>query len=179
MVDPETLVPLGFVAGAHGLQGELRVRLFNAQSKVLLDTPHVVVRGAPGGPSERRVRSARAVSGGVLLSLEGSVTREHAEELRGTEICVTRASLPEPGLGEYYHVDLVGLAVRTQDGGAIGTVVEVIDYPSVACLLVRGDAGDREVPLLERYVLSVSLGAREIVVDALDDLDVLRRPTDR
>ncbi len=180
MVDPDTLVPLGFVAGAHGLQGELRVRLFNAQSRALLAVTEVVLRGgAASGPSERRVRSVRAVDGGVLLALEGAFTRESAEELRGTEVCVKRASLPSTAPGEYYHVDLVGLAVRTADGRAVGSVVDVLDYPSVDCLLVRGPDGELEVPILERYVASVDLEAREIIVDALEDLEALRHAPGR
>ena len=154
------------------------MRLFNPGSPLLLDQPRVLLRRAgTDGTEPRRLEHARAMGEDAIVLLEGVRTREQANALRGFELCVERSALPPVEEGEHYHVDLVGLRVRREDGAPVGEVVEVIAYPSVDCLRVRASdgKGDLEVPMLDQWLVSIDAEAGEVVVGDTDDLPRERR----
>lgn len=170
---PERLVALGVVGRPHGVRGEVRVHRFNPESTVLLEQEAVWLR-KEGEARLVRVERARLHGPYVLLTLEGVSGRDEAEALRGCEVCVERDSLPELGEDEVYHTDLIGLRAVRADGTPAGVVVGVQAYPSADCLVVRGEDGDREVPILEPYVDHVDLRRGVVVVAHLEDLDPIR-----
>jgi len=113
-VTPDTPVTLAVITGAHGVTGEVRLKLFTADL---------------GG--------YRSFNGGTLTmkSLRNGIARfaevpdrNAAERLRGTELTVPRSALPPLADGEYYHVDLLGLACVSTTGEALGRVVAIDDF---------------------------------------------------
>ncbi len=168
--DDRDRVVLGVVTRPHGVRGELRVHLHNPDSELLFERERVLVRTGDG---EREVgidAIRRGPKGAVLLWLEGVRGREAAEALRGAELCIPRSELPAPGEDEWYHVDLVGLEVRDREGRPRGEVVAVVPYPTVDALRVRGDDGEREVPMVEQWLVSVDVAGGAVVVDGLEEL---------
>src|SRR5690349_13328048 len=105
MASPATgkRLALAAVAGAHGIKGEVRLKLFGsleglaAQSQV-----HV-------GGRELKLKAAKLAGKTAIAVLDGIADRSAAEALRGQLIEVDRASLPPLDEGEYYHADLIGL----------------------------------------------------------------------
>ncbi len=173
----DELVELAAVVRAHGLGGDLLLKLFNPQSQLLLELPRVILRDKAGAVRELEVRSCREHSGNMLLTLEGVRGREAAEALRGSVVCVRRDALPEPAQDEHYFVDLVGLTVVDQAGASIGRVSDVFEYPSVTCFEVTSDTHKLELPYTDRYVVDIDLEARVLRADHLDELEVLRTDT--
>jgi len=166
------LIELAAIVRAHGLRGELLLKLFNPDSTLLCETPHVFLKARDGSARRFEVESAREHSGSLLMTLKGVDTRDAGEALRGNRVCLTRADFPPPAEGEHYLVDLVGLSVRDAQGNAVGKVEDVIEYPSVTCFLVVAPEGKREVPNLPRYVLEIDAAQALIVVDNLAELEL-------
>ncbi len=170
------LVVLGAVTKPHGIRGEVRVHLFNPDSD-LLDLQDQLWLAKDGQtPRAWPVVALRRHHGALLVTFDGVEGREAAEALRGHSVAIPRDSLPPTDEEEYYHVDLVGLRAFTEDGAEVGAVVEVIAYPSVDCLRVQGGGIEREVPLLEPYVLGIDIEAGRVTVAFLDDLDARTVP---
>lgn len=170
----DELVELAAVVRAHGLRGELVLKPFNPESELWGELEQVTLKPQAGEPRAYVVRGVRGHSGHIIVALDGVADRTAAENLRGSLVCVPRSALPEPEEGEVYLVDLLGLEVRDAAGKVIGRVEDIIEYPSVSCLLVEGEQGAWEVPDLERYVTEVDLEGRYVVVDHLDELEILR-----
>jgi 16S rRNA processing protein RimM len=168
------LVELAAVMRSHGLRGELLLKPFNPDSTLLNEVERVLFKARDGAVRELELLSARPHGEHLLVSLRGVESREQADALRGNLVCVTRAQLPPLAEGEYYLMDLVGLRVFTREGHEAGCVDELIEYPSVTCLVVKGDDGVREVPNLERYVLEVDMPGRRVVVDNLGEIEPTR-----
>lgn len=169
---PDELVELAAVVRAHGLRGGLVLKPFNPGSTLLLQMERLLLKDRDGKVTAYEVEDAREHSATQLLVLQGVDTRDAAEALRGSLVCVTRADLPVLEDDEFYLVDLVGLAAFDAQGQPAGRVVDVVEYPSVDCLVVETDAGRREVPNLPRYVLSVDMNARRVVVDQLEEIEL-------
>ena len=168
------MIALGTLMGAHGLRGTLRFKQHNPDSQLLYELDAVLVRAA-GELTRRALENVRPGAKGLLVDLEGIASIEAAQALLGAELCVPRAELPELPEGEYYFVDLEGLAVFTPDGAQVGTVERVAEYPASQVLRVLGREGVWEVPMREPYLVSVELEAGRVVVDQLDDLELERR----
>jgi 16S rRNA processing protein RimM len=165
------LVELAAVIRSHGLRGELVLKPFNPDTTLLTSLTQVLLKSRAGDVRELQVSAVRPHAGYVLLSLRGVESREQADALRGTLVCVTRADLPALEEGEYYLVDLIGLSVHTPDGREVGRVEEVIEYPAAHCLVVSSEDGLREVPDIERYVVEVDVPGKRVVVDHLDEIE--------
>ena len=108
----ERRIALAAVAGAHGVNGEVRLKLFTESSASLSDHGRLYVGGV-----ERRLLAVRDGGKSAVARFEGVRDRSAAEALRGSLVEIDRTALPALQEGEYYHADLIGLAAVDRDGG--------------------------------------------------------------
>ena len=138
---PDDQVALAAIAGAHGISGEVRLKLF-AESVDSLRR-HRAVRV---GDRDLTLASVKAGSAPVVR-FEEITDRSAAEALRGRLITVPRSALPPLAEGEYYHADLLGLACSTAGGEPLGTVVAIDNFGAGDLLEIeRGDGRRALVP---------------------------------
>jgi 16S rRNA processing protein RimM len=174
VTDLDAWVPLAEIARPHGVRGEVRLKLFNMTSDVLLEKDEVLVRLPDGEEHEVSVERARRADDAILMKLYSVDDRDRADELRGALVCVRRREFPAPEEGEFYAVDILGAEVRLT-GERLGEVTEIVNYPTLQAMLVRPDdaQGDWEIPLTDVYVANVDTTARVVDVLTLDDLERL------
>ncbi|HMJ92481.1 MAG TPA: ribosome maturation factor RimM [Allosphingosinicella sp.] len=135
---PDDQVALAAVAGAHGVGGEVRLKLF-AEGVESLKRHRSVLAG------DRRLTLASVKPGGVgAIARFAEVTdRNQAESLRGKLLTVPRSALPPLGEGEYYHADLIGLPCESGEGEALGVVVAVENFGAGDLLEIERTGGKR------------------------------------
>jgi 16S rRNA processing protein RimM len=136
----ERRIALAAIAGAHGVKGDLRLKLFTDDPANIAAHGKLFVGGRP--------RKLLSVSGGAKVAVarfEGISTRADAEALRGSLVEVDRDALPPLEEGEYYHADLIGLAAVDPKGHTIGTVVAVENYGAGDLLEIEVDGGKRSL----------------------------------
>ena len=130
-------VTLAAVAGAHGIGGEVRLKLF-AESLDSLKRHRVVWVG------DRNLTLAAVRGGGQPVARFAEVTdRNGAEALRGQLLTVPRSALPPLDEGEYYHADLIGLPCVDGDGAPLGRVSAVENFGAGDLIEVEGEGGRR------------------------------------
>ena len=135
----ERRIALAAVAGAHGIKGEVRLKLFADNIESLSRHKKVHVGGV-----ERRLLSVREGKMPVAR-FEGIEDRSAAEALRGALVEVDRSALPPLEEREYYHADLIGLACVDDRGGEWGTVVAVENYGAGDLLEIERAGGARSL----------------------------------
>ena len=118
----DTPVTLAAVTGAHGVAGEVRLKLLGEGFDAL--KAHKSFN--QGTLTLSNLRSDN--KGGAIARFAEVQGREQAEALRGTTLTVSRDALPPLAEGEYYHADLIGLPVVTDAGEAVGTVLDVNNF---------------------------------------------------
>ena len=112
-----------------------------------------------------RLEEGRAHGKGVVARLEGCNDRDQAQALGGAAVAVRRSQLPDPGTGEFYWADLIGLRVVGAGGRDLGRVSGLIETGANDVLVVQGDR-ERLIPYLPgQVVLEVDLDAKRIRVD--------------
>lgn len=143
MGDPATeekRVALAAVAGAHGVKGEARLKLFT-DSVAGLTAHKIVLLG--GKPTE--LLSARDGGKTAVARFAGVDSREAVEALRGTLVEVDRDALPPLDEGEYYHADLIGLTCFSTGGETVGSVVAVENFGAGDLLEIEKVDGKRSL----------------------------------
>ena len=113
-------VTLAVIIGAHGVTGEVRLKLFTDDL-----APYKAFEAAGRTLS---VKSLRPGPNGAVARFAEISDRNAAEALRGTELTVPRSTLPPLEEGEYYHADLIGLPCISTVGEALGTVVLIENF---------------------------------------------------
>jgi 16S rRNA processing protein RimM len=141
-------VPGGRVGRPHGLDGSFHVTRVAAD---LAEGATVTVAGEPRLIARRSGSSDRPI-----VRLEGSVSREDAEALRGLELLVEAVLEPD----EYWASDLVGCTVV--DGArVVGEVSRMVALPSCEAL----EVGDLLIPMVRDAIRSIDVEGRRIDVD--------------
>ena len=144
-------VVMAAVAGAHGIAGEVRLKLFTASVEGL--KRH---RSFDAAGRTLTLKAARPGPQGVIARFAEIGDRAAAEALRGTLLSVPRESLPPLPEGEFYWHDLIGLAVEDEEGVTAGTVVSVENFGASDLLEVERPDGRRILlPMVPQAVLDV------------------------
>jgi len=132
---PEKKVTLAVIIGAHGVGGELRLKLFADDLKPY---PRLLA-----GDRAFTVKSLRGGGAATIARFAEVADRNTAEALRGTLLQVPRSELPPLAEGEYYHSDLIGLPCIDSEGAAVGTVVEIENFGAGDVIEIERPDGKR------------------------------------
>ena len=152
-------VTLAAVVGAHGVAGEVRLKLFGEGVDTLAS-----IKSLNGGAlTLKKLRSDN--KGGAIARFAEVSDRTAAEKLRGTLIEAPREALPGLAEGEFYFSDLLGLVVITDAGDPVGTVHAVENCGATDIVEIEKADGQKfMVPLTEQEV--PSWDAERLVVNA-------------
>ena len=147
-------VTLAAIAGAHGIGGEVRLKLFAQGLDSFKGHSQLLV-----GDRLLTLKSLRG--GGQPVARFAEITdRNGAEALRSQLVTVPRSALPELEDGEYYHADLIGLACVGPDGAPLGTVVAVENFGA-------GDILEIEKPDAKRFMVPFRPGIADLEPDRI------------
>ena len=180
---PDDAIEVGLVLGAWGIKGGIRVRPFSRDPEALFSSrrwflrppePKPGLRLPSAWPAVLHITSSKPQGGSVVATAQELPDRNAAEALQGARIYIARSSFPTAGDGEFYWIDLIGLAVINRDGLSLGRVVGLIDTGAHSVLQLRrpdaaegatGEASERLIPFVAAYIDDVNLAERRITVD--------------
>jgi len=178
VVLPNDLIEVGVIGQAYGVRGQVKVFPHAGAADgdaAMLNAKYWWLRGPrESAPRRTAVRGAKVHSGAVAVSIAGCDDRDAALALKGTAVLVRRADFPALPDGEYYWVDLLGLAVVNPAGTALGRVCDLMDNGAHSVLRVaydtqeaNGQTVERErlIPFVDAYLREVDLPGKRIVVD--------------
>jgi 16S rRNA processing protein RimM len=162
---PDDAIVIGQIVGAHGLKGELKVRLET-------DFPNrfKAGRAVTVGDSLYTVRRARVTDAGAIVLLSDVDDRDAADALRGQWIAVPEDDLPPLPKGEFYHHQLIGLSAITPAGEPLGPLTDILTTRANDVYVVKTANGDMYVPAIEDVVLSIDVENGAIVIAPLEGM---------
>ncbi len=159
-------IAVGEVLGTHGVSGGVRARVLSDVAHRFDVGQEIQILGTP----YRIARSSRGPSDRVILQLHGLGTFEAARALVGQLITVPPEAVPRLPDGEYFHFQLLGLRVLTQEGEDLGRLGDILVTGSNDVYVVSGPAGEVLVPALVDVIVSVDLDQGIMVVSLLEGL---------
>jgi 16S rRNA processing protein RimM len=173
---PETVL-VGTILRPHGIKGEVTVALWSDNERRF--APGVEFQATSAGPSSapsrdsgrpapaRRERALRvercsAYKGGLRIAFAGIADREAAESLRGLELRVPLADVPDAPAGAYYVFELIGCSCFDESDGDVGTVVDIHEDGGGTLLEVEKEGLRSVIPFVEAFLVRVDREARRI-----------------
>ena len=190
---PDDAIEVGRVLGAWGIKGGIRVMPFSKDPQALFSSRRWFIRppeaplaapkaAASAYPPVLRITHSKEQGDAVVATAQELPDRNAAEAMKGARIFIARSSFPTAGDGEFYWIDLIGLAVVNRQGEALGTVVGLLDTGAHSVLRVQRpglaedaaadapadaspEAAERLIPFVAAYIDDVSLADQRITVD--------------
>nr|WP_314858725.1 ribosome maturation factor RimM [uncultured Undibacterium sp.] len=175
---PDDLVIVGYVSGAFGLQGWVKIRPYSTTADALLEAPLFWLESAAQAgvaPNLREVKrlSSKIHGEDVVARLDEVPDRTAAEALKGAVVKVSRKAFPALEQDEFYWLDLIGLAVQNLQGEDLGVVRAMMDNGAQSILRVAASdvpeaelmKHERLIPFVDHFVKEVDREAKKIVVD--------------
>jgi len=153
------VIRVGEVLGAFGIRGAVKVRSLTDFPERFAPASELFLDG-----SSLRVEWSRHQPAWLVVKLSGVDTRSVAEAQRGRYLEVPESDLRPLPEGRWYHHDLVGLAVATERGRALGTLVDVVSRPANDVWVAKSDNTEHLIPATADAVLDVNLETGKVIV---------------
>jgi 16S rRNA processing protein RimM len=164
--------PLFLVVGklrhSHGLRGEILM-------EVVTDFPERIRPGnnlyIGDNHQPMRIASCRVHSGNLLLAFDGIDTPEEVGQLRNQWVYVPASDRPPLSEGEYYHHQLLGLEVTSEEGAELGKITHILETGANDVYVVRSDSGKEVLlPAIQSVILNIDLENGQVLVHLLPGL---------
>jgi 16S rRNA processing protein RimM len=170
---PDDLAQVGFVFGAYGVAGWVRIRPFSEDADALLKVKTWWIDKP--GLHDVDVLQCKLHGGDVVAQLVGVTDRNVAEALKGAAVSVPRSRFPALTDNEFYWTELIGLDVENLQGEHLGTVTDMMSNGPQSILRITPVAApdadpevaaqERLIPFVEAFVIKVDKAAKKITVD--------------
>ena len=161
--NPIKRVCVGRIAGAHGVQGLIRI---NSYTEDPMDVAAYGPVTDENGERMFELEAKRMTKTQVVARIKGVMDRNAAEALQGLRIFILREVMPPTADDEFYCEDLIGLAAETVDGKSLGSVLSLQEFGAGEMLEIgRRRGGTTLVPFTKDIVPRVDLEARRVVID--------------
>ena len=146
------LVPMGKFLKPWGLNGELRVTIFNEIDSALKIGMEIWVETETGVYSTQKIESLNIVGNNSRIKLTGCNKREEAEKLHGFVFSLPRNEfIPLEGK-EFYLIDLIGCKVSDENENSIGKVVDTISLPAQNHIVVEAEGNEILIPFVDAHI---------------------------
>lgn len=162
--NPDRLIVVGALSGAHGVRGDVRVRSFTADPEAIFDFDQLLdEKGKP----VLSIKSFKPASDHFIVTPKTSRQKEEWDAMKGVKLHVSRADLPSADEDEFYVEDLVGLKTCHPDGTLFGHVKSVQNFGAGDLLEVAPDAAGEPayfVPFTLKDVPDIDFDGRTVTI---------------
>jgi 16S rRNA processing protein RimM len=159
------LVTIGKVLRVHGVRGDVRVRVLSDVPDRFATLRRVTVADTAGARRELAVRASRPIASDYLVAFDGIETPEAAAPLVGRLLQIADDGAAPLPAGQYYQHNLVGMAVRTEEGMAVGTLADILPTGANDVFVVRGATGKEHlIPATREVVRTVDVPGRRMTI---------------
>lgn len=170
MTDQDELVPIGKIIGTHGIKGLLKVYSYSGNIESLQAAATVLLKDKNGRLTEHAIKSVSAHAGGFILGLDNFVDINQVLSMTGSELYLKLGQLPIPAEGEYYWRDLIGLAVYTDQGVELGTLIDIFETGSSDIYVIRGASKEYLIPAIADVITLIDVPGKKMIITPLDGL---------
>lgn len=166
----DDLLPLGRIIKPHGVKGKMKVDYYGEDPGRLLIYQTILIRDENGRLQGYEVLEAIPQPPRILIRLRGIERMEDTLPLLGRTIFIPKGSLPEPGPGEFYWHEILGMDVEIEDGRRIGKVKEIIPTLANDVYVVKGRKREICLPAIAEVIQRIDRQERVIRIKRTEGL---------
>lgn len=163
------MVVLGRIVAPYGVRGWVKVHPLGDDPEAWCGMRQWWLNPDAGADSDRwgphPLEAFRRHGASWIAKLGGIEDRNAAEAVDGWFVAAPREAMPATGRDEYYWTDLIGLAVKNEQGELLGTVESLLETGAHQVLVVKNGEIKRLLPFVGHVVKRVDVAAGLIDVD--------------
>ena len=163
------LVRIGKIVNTHGNRGEVKVypltdfpERYQSLEEVFLMTS--------SKPESLLIEKVRFHKGCIIVKLKGYNSISEAETLKGIEIAIPEKGVWPLGVDEYYHFQIIGLNVYTDEELYLGEVKEIFPTGSNDVYTVKKGRKEYLIPAIKEVIKEVDLERKRITIHPMEGL---------
>ena len=156
------LVPFGFLGKPHGLRGNVSIRFFNKNSKLLKNEDKVFFENNDG--CFLTVKDINYNSKRNLISFVECSSRNEIEKFSNKKFFIDRKILPELKDDENYFIDYIDSYLFDQNDNRIGKIIDVVPIQDNDVLLIDTNLGHKMVPFAKQLILFFDKDSKKLVM---------------
>ena len=165
-----SLVSIGELIKPHGIKGELKILLFNEESKSLKDSQIVFLKDNKENFFKYKIEK-------VVYSIKKNRIKffeidsiDSADKLRGFILSIPRTDFPELEHDEYYLNDLIGYTLFDNNNNNYGCVNDIFHFPANDVLSVFLNDKEYLIPIIDDIILNINHDSRAIIINPISGL---------
>ena len=162
-------VSIGKITKPHGLKGELKLHPFITDDSLLQGLRHGRLEDN-GGTMECAILSIRGRHKRLILKLEDCNSIEQAQTFAKKTLLVPQADFAALPEGEYYWFQIIGLNVYDEEDRFYGNIAEIIQTGSNDVYVVRDDARELLLPMIDEVVKHIDLANKKLTFHKVEGL---------
>ena len=156
-------IEAGRITNTHGVAGEVKIEVWLDSPQLLKRCGRVYLDGA-----EKQILSGKLQKNFLIAKLSGVEDVNAAMALKGKTVCIDRADARLPQ-GSYFIQDILGARVVDENGGEIGTLIDVLERPASNIYVVRGET-EHLIPAVPEFILATDPEAGVITVHLIEGM---------
>ncbi|MBW7473324.1 ribosome maturation factor RimM [Paenibacillus oenotherae] len=164
---------VGKIVNTHGIRGEIKVvsqtdfpeERFAQGNKLVIENPETAQR------IPVVVNGARLHKNMYIVKIKDLDDINIAEKYKGWNLKVSKDDLGELDEGEYYHYEIIGCKVFTEEGEELGAITEILVPGANDVWVIQQPKGKQLlVPVIDEVVLDVDVEAKKVIVRLMEGL---------
>ena len=170
MNSSEKLVSIGEIIKPHGIKGELKILLFNEESRSLKENQKIFLDNNSNKFFKYKIERISYSFKKNKIKLFEINTMNEAEMLRGFILNISREDFPKLKDNEFYLNDLLDFRLVDSINNKFGIVINILHLPANDVLVVIFNKKEYLIPLIKDVVKKIDMKNREIIIDPLKGL---------
>ncbi len=153
-------IEAGEIVTTHGVKGEVKVLTWLDDPEMLCEFDRCRISG-----KEYVLEDVRVQKTCNLVKIKGIDTMEQAQLLRGKKMELYREDIDPEVI---FAAELIGVEVFS-NGGPIGRITDVLDYPGNSVYVVKGER-EYMIPAVKAFILSTDVEKNRMEVKLLEGM---------
>ena len=164
------LITIGKAVKPFGVKGEMKIMPMTDFPERFKDLDRVYLVSPAGKEIVCKVKSVRYAGEVPLLLFDGYDSPERAKELNAWLVKVPEEEavpLPE---GRYYRYELIGMAVLSESGEKLGTIVDIFETGSNDVYVMKCGRKEVYLPATKEVIKRVDRNGKQMIIHLMDGL---------
>ena len=150
---PEDLVPLGKIIKPHGINGELKVFLYNDESKTFINGLNVWFSMGDHKYQSYKLNSIRGSKNNKIIKLDNITHISETKILIKKEVFVSRCEFGKlDSKDNFYLNDLIGFKVFDENNNDYGVIIDLLNTSANDIIIVDYKNKEIMIPIIDQYV---------------------------
>jgi len=166
----EEQVIIGKILGTHGLVGAVKVLPLTSFPKRFETIQRVTLEDAQGNRGCYHIQSLRYQGDKLLLQFKELSSVSQVQPFINGNIQMDSGELMPLPKGSFYHFDLLGMQVFTEDGKWIGELKEIFSTGSNDVYVVKQGSHEHLIPAIREVIREVDVHQKKMKIHVLEGL---------